>query len=89
MNKAELVIQLLKIAIGIAFTSPNAVTRSGSQNTWRAITAPWSARSDDAPLRTRSRWGLTVITAGDRFGASLPRRAASASWKSPVDTPRR
>src|SRR6266699_2770053 len=29
------------------------------------------------------------ITAGDRFGASLPRSAASASWKSPVEMPRR
>src|SRR5436305_10435655 len=27
------------------------------------------------------------ITAGDQFGASLPKRAASASCKSPVDTP--
>src|SRR5215470_6705489 len=30
-----------------------------------------------------------AITAGDRLGASLPSRAARASWKSPVDTPRR
>jgi hypothetical protein len=29
----------------------------------------------------------TTLDAGDRFGASLPRNAASASWKSPVDTP--
>src|SRR3954471_2051452 len=29
------------------------------------------------------------MTAGDRFGASLPRSAARASWKSPVETPRR
>src|ERR1700675_589350 len=28
------------------------------------------------------------ITAGDRFGASLPNSAANASWKSPVETPR-
>jgi hypothetical protein len=28
-------------------------------------------------------------TAGDRFGASLPKSAVSAFWKSPVDTPRR
>jgi RES domain len=28
-------------------------------------------------------------TAGERFGASLPRSAASASWKSPVEMPRR
>ncbi len=27
-------------------------------------------------------------TEGDRFGASLPSNAESASWKSPVDTPR-
>jgi hypothetical protein len=31
----------------------------------------------------------TTLDAGDRFGASLPSNAASASWKSPVDTPRR
>jgi hypothetical protein len=30
-----------------------------------------------------------VITDGERFGASLPRSAASASWKSPVEMPRR
>jgi hypothetical protein len=30
-----------------------------------------------------------VITLGDRFGASFPRIAASASWKSPVEMPRR
>jgi hypothetical protein len=29
------------------------------------------------------------ITAGDKFGTALPKRAASASRKSPVDTPRR
>src|SRR5664279_1887905 len=29
------------------------------------------------------------ITAGDRFGASLPNSAAKASWKSPVEMPRR
>jgi len=29
----------------------------------------------------------TTLDAGDRFGASLPSNAASASWKSPVDTP--
>ena len=29
------------------------------------------------------------MTAGDRFGASLPSRAVSASWKSPVEMPRR
>jgi hypothetical protein len=29
------------------------------------------------------------ITAGDRFGASLPNSAANASWKSPVEMPRR
>ncbi len=29
------------------------------------------------------------MTAGDRFGASRPSRAASASWKSPVEMPRR
>ncbi len=27
------------------------------------------------------------MTDGDRFGASLPSKAASASWKSPADTP--
>jgi len=30
-----------------------------------------------------------AITEGDKFGASRPRSAASASWKSPVETPRR
>ena len=29
------------------------------------------------------------MTDGDRFGASLPSKAANASWKSPIDTPRR
>src|SRR5436305_594686 len=29
------------------------------------------------------------MTAGDRFGASLPSIAVSASWKSPVEMPRR
>src|SRR4051794_34003248 len=29
------------------------------------------------------------MTGGDRLGASLPSRAASASWKSPIETPRR
>ncbi len=29
------------------------------------------------------------ITAGDRFGASSPSKAVSASWKSPVEMPRR
>lgn len=29
------------------------------------------------------------ITAGDKFGASLPSKAPSASWKSPVEMPRR
>ena len=28
------------------------------------------------------------MTGGDRFGASLPSKAASASWKSPIETPR-
>ncbi len=29
------------------------------------------------------------MTEGDRFGASLPSSADSASWKSPVEMPRR
>ena len=29
------------------------------------------------------------MTDGDRFGAPLPSKAANASWKSPIDTPRR
>jgi hypothetical protein len=29
------------------------------------------------------------ITAGDKFGAFWPRSAASASWKSPVEMPRK
>src|SRR5438445_722989 len=33
--------------------------------------------------------GGLVNTAGERFGESLPSRAVSTSWKSPVDTPRR
>jgi hypothetical protein len=41
------------------------------------------------PVPPVERWVSRVITAGDRFDASLPRRAVSASWKSPVDTPRR
>ena len=37
------------------------------------------------PLRRQPR----DPTAGDRFGASLPRRAERASWKSPVEMPRK
>ena len=46
--------------------------------------APLPARVPRLPwLRQRP------ITEGERFGASLPKRAASAPRKSPVETPRR
>lgn len=40
-------------------------------------------------LKANQGSGVHPITEGDRFGASGPSRADSASWKSPVDKPRR
>jgi hypothetical protein len=50
-----------------------------------APTIAWNERPRSPEYAAVSR----AITDGERFGASLPSSAASASWKSPVEMPRR
>ena len=60
--------------------------RSGYNGTG-AFPAGWPG--DNQPNYSQTNGLQSVITAGDRLCASLPRRAVRASWKSPVEMPRR